>query len=114
MILLPLAHGRHALLDPEDSYLLRWKWNINKYGHVRRNTRRSGGVSVTIYLHRAVYFSRLHPPSHEDMEIHHINGDKLDNRYENLVALPPDVHSRITRRVAAGLPAVQDPGDIPL
>ena len=46
------------------------------------------------FVHRRVIEKRLGPiPS--GWHVHHINGDKLDNRFENLALVHPKVHARL-------------------
>ena len=37
---------------------------------------------------------------HEAVQIHHIDGNPLNNSYENLIPLCPNCHSRVTSRAA--------------
>lgn len=68
-----------TLLDGEDYlYFSQWKWGLTSSGYARRTIKRSGKVDFTGLLHRLI----MQPP--EGMEIDHINGDKLDNRRNNL------------------------------
>ena len=52
-------------------------WYLNKDGYAQRHTVVDGKKRV-IYLHRQI----MNPPS--DMFVDHINGDRLDNRRNNL------------------------------
>lgn len=38
-------------------------------------------------------WSRIAPSGHLPLEVHHINGDRSDNRIENLIILCPNCHS---------------------
>jgi hypothetical protein len=66
---IPLSQGKFALVDDEDyDYLMQWKWNFNAQGYAVRGVR----------MHRIINSTP------ENMIVDHINGDKLDNRKENL------------------------------
>lgn len=69
-------------IDPEDNYLLsQYTWYLSSTGYlVTRGKQNSpvGNPKEMIYMHRLI----MMPP--KDMEIDHINRDKLDNRKENL------------------------------
>jgi hypothetical protein len=83
-----------------------------KRGH--ENGKWKGGVTVNAngylqimagplrgqYVHRIVLEAKLGRPLREDEEAHHINGDTLDCRQENLEAVPLQDH----RPLAPGQP----------
>lgn len=56
--------------------------------HLRRYFSRSGGYG---FLHRAVW-EKKHGPIPLNCHIHHIDGDHLNNKIENLQCLPANVH----------------------
>ncbi|ULH17431.1 HNH endonuclease (plasmid) [Deinococcus sp. KNUC1210] len=65
-----------VLINAEDyEKLSRWTWRVGYDNYVFRT---SHGIHT--FIHRAI----LVPPS--DMQVDHINGDRLDNRRENLRA----------------------------
>ncbi len=76
--------GKFAIVDAEDySFLSRWKWQHSNNGYALRTTNvggrvKNGGKRVTILMHRLI----LQPP--DGMVVDHINGNKLDNRRENI------------------------------
>jgi len=74
---IPLPHGLFALIDADDAHLLTGqKWHLDRDGYVIRG----GGRArlPTVRLHRVVMKAQ------RGQEVDHINGDKLDNRKENL------------------------------
>lgn len=74
----------HAIIDAEDSYLLRWRWRLNASGYAVRSVYRPSIKRNTPYgMHRAVLGLAFGDPLCAD----HINGDKLDNRRANLRAV---------------------------
>ena len=73
-----LTHGKCAVVDDGDyERLNQFKWWVNSNGYALR-TVWDHGRSYHIRMHREI----IHIP--EGLITDHINGDKLDNRKENL------------------------------
>lgn len=72
-----LNKGNVAIVDDADyERLSQFKW-FERRGYAARNVYKKG-VYITIWLHREIICP---PPGNE---VDHINGNKLDNRRENL------------------------------
>jgi hypothetical protein len=84
-----------AIVDPEDlPWLLQYDWrsvhsNANWYA-ARRYFR--NGKCHTIRMHREIMDC---PP---DMQVHHVNGNTLDNRKVNLSIIEPELHAQLKNR----------------
>src|SRR5262245_48571385 len=90
-----LANGQVALVDEADlPKVSRWKWHVDGGGYARRNTKGPDRRSRSIYMHRVIMDE---PPG---LDIDHINGNRLDNRRDNLLAVP-HVQSLWNRRAPA-------------
>lgn len=73
--LILLTRGEYAIIDNEDfEWLNQWKWFFDGKYAGRRN--KTGD--------REIYMHRLINNTPEGFETDHINGNKLDNRRENL------------------------------
>jgi hypothetical protein len=83
----PLKVGQHggvgfagecAVVSAEDRELSRYRWSKDSHGYARRRTKGGG----TIRLHRDLLGLPHGAP--DGLVVDHINGDRLDNRRENL------------------------------
>lgn len=73
-----LTKGKTAIVDDEDFELLsQWKWQLYSGGYARRSYRKNG-KSMNVAMHR--FILKLPKGLYTD----HINGNRLDNRKENL------------------------------
>lgn len=65
-----------------------------KLVYVRKSERDEFGGSEYVYEHRMVMQRHIGRPLRVDEHVHHINGDKRDNRIENLAIVNPSDHTR--------------------
>ena len=74
-----LTKDRVALVDKDDfAWLNKWKWSCSSHGYACRGTTKAGNKRNIFYMHREI----MKAP--EGMDIDHINGNRLDNRRDNL------------------------------
>lgn len=82
--IIPLTQGKVAIVDDEDyRKLSKFKWMYHKgtpnlYGYAIRNSRTVNGKRSAIRMHRVI----AKCPEH--LEVHHIDGDGLNNQKNNL------------------------------
>jgi len=88
---IPLSRGHFFLIDLSchDS-VTRWKWHLRKSGHNWYVCRKKCkfGITRIIYLHRWLMFCP------DNMVVHHINSNTLDNRKANLEIITPSENSQ--------------------
>lgn len=69
------------LVDPEDKWLLsRWSWSVNRYVVRSMWVKKPNGG----WRHTSQYLHKVICPAPKGFVTDHINGDRLDNRKENL------------------------------
>lgn len=74
-----LFGGKQAKVDDWDYEVLKnYRWHLAPTGYAQNSKYRGNYKSVNTLMHRAILWS---PPGYE---VDHVNGDKLDNRKENL------------------------------
>lgn len=74
-----LTRGAVAIVDDEDYEKLKaHKWSASATGYAVRGFRRNG-KSILVKMHREILGEQC-----AGLEVDHINGNKLDNRRENL------------------------------
>lgn len=75
-----LTENKYAVIDIEDSELIKsFSWFVHKDGYAQTNLHPYGdGRSYKLFMHRLILKA---PP---DMEVDHINHNRLDNRRVNL------------------------------
>lgn len=79
---IPLTQGKFAIVDDEDyDWLSQWKWYFS-HGYAKRD-RHICMVGKKEKKER-IYMHRLINKTGSNVTTDHINGDKLDNRKENL------------------------------
>lgn len=79
MKLIKLTKGKFAQVDDE-SNLEVFTWHCTTAGYAaRRQLKAEGGYRKIIYMHR-----QITKAGDSLLDVDHINGDKLDNRIENL------------------------------
>lgn len=101
---IPLPHGRVALVDVDDSWVLQWKWCASRGGKTRYVHRRVHG-NRCVYLHRVILgFSD--PDTGENLapgvQVDHANGNGLDNRRGNLRPCTRSQNAVNARRAGSG------------
>lgn len=76
---IPLTKGKHAIVDDDDYEMLsKLKWQYNSSGYAIRNINLGGGKYKSLVMHRVIF------PTEPGFDVDHINGDRVDNRKENL------------------------------
>ncbi len=95
---LQLSNGRIAIIDAEDlAKVIRWRWHARYckplYYAARTTSTYPNHVRkvVSIYLHSFL----KNPP--KGMQVHHVNGDTLDDRKRNLEIVTPAENLRRRR-----------------
>lgn len=77
--LITISDGNVVKVDAEDFiWLTKWKWSANGNGYAVRNERYEPKKYRKQYMHRAIIGAS------KGEIVDHVNGDRLDNRKENL------------------------------
>ena len=94
---IPLSKGKFAIVDDHwYDELMKYKWYEHE-GYAVRKIRLPGNKFQTIRMHRVV--ARCDDPN---MIVDHINGNKLDNREENLRIATKEENNRNVKKTWTG------------
>jgi hypothetical protein len=63
--------------------------------HVTRKGYLRGNVNGRLTLGHVAVWEAAHGPVPDGYQIHHVNGDKQDNRLDNLLLVDPTTHKRL-------------------
>lgn len=75
---IPLTKNKEAIVDSDDyDYLNNWKWSYVAAGYAIRGQQRNNKIKYYL-MHRVILKAK------DNQEVDHINGNRLDNRKENL------------------------------
>ncbi len=66
-------------------------YHVTRKGYLRRSTSAHGDLK----LGHVIAWESANGPVPDGYQIHHVNGDKLDNRIENLVSVDSVTHKRL-------------------
>lgn len=87
-----LGKGMFSIVDPEDlPWLVHYHWFIRK-SKCRYYAQRKfvvDGKEHIVRMHRQI----MKCP--KDMQVHHINGNTLDNRKDNMIIIEPKLHASL-------------------
>ncbi len=83
---IPLTKGRFALVDDVDytALLAVGRWSYARNGYAVRYYTDELGQRKTMFLHRTIYARILGHPIPPELQVDHINRDRLDCRRANL------------------------------
>jgi hypothetical protein len=90
---IPLTQRRYALVDDEDfDFLNQWEWFVSAEGYAVRNKTvidaEGKKKQKTVWMHRIIN----NTPA--ELKTDHIDGDRLDNRKENLRSVTQSENSQ--------------------
>jgi DUF4097 and DUF4098 domain-containing protein YvlB len=78
MRIIPLTKGKLAIVDDNDyDWAMQWKWQVSSEGYAVRSAH-DIKYGKKVRMHRAL----VNAP--DGFEVDHINGNRLDNRRQNL------------------------------
>lgn len=79
-----LTKGKFAIVDDKDfDFLNQWKWHCSSHGYACRVEKETGKSHADRYS-KNISMHRLLTDTPKGMDTDHINGNKLDNRRNNL------------------------------
>ena len=71
-------------------------WKMNSKGYIEGRIWLPDGTQIQVKQHRYIMAGILGRPLKQSEDVHHVNGNKSDNRPENLEVIDHGEHSRIT------------------